>query len=253
MEVVPPERPQQEDVPPEQPEPEETRTLGQIAAQDEQDLPAIKRRLAQGAGPNDAAEYTHGQSPLWKAATRGHVVVVDALADAGADIGWENPGIGMTALHVAAQDGHAVVVRSLAARGGRAAVDARDSDKSTPLHLAARWGNIAAVQALLEAGADTSLKDRDGMTVLESAVRSLYSKRDREVAACIREADEALRLCGPRQRLAFARSLLASTEAAAGLGELPHDVLSLIGESVVALGPPTMRVVFRADAEDGVY
>ena len=140
-------------------------------------------------------------------------------------------------------------------RGGRAALDARDDDKRTPLHLAAKaeWGNTAVVQALLEAGADTSLKDRDGMTVLESAVRSLYSKRDREVAACIREADEALRLCGPRQRLAFARSLLASTEAAAGLGELPHDVLSLIGESVVALGPPTMRVVFRADAEDGVY
>ena len=270
----------QPDCEPEQPA--ETRTLGQLqiaGAQERQDLPAIKRRLAQGADPNDTAEHKvykvhKGYSgvdlswgaPLFLAAQQGHVEVVDALVDAGADLGWKldgNPSLGMTALHAAARHGHAGSVRSLAVRGGRAVVDARGNDSRTPLHRAAMKGHPTAAQVLLEAAADTSLIDGAYDTALDVAVEEQSMKHyqsdehyaanlngKHEVAACIRQAsDEARRLCGARQRLALAKSTLASAEAAAGLRELPYDLLPLIGESVVALGPPVVRVVFRAAAD----
>jgi ankyrin repeat protein len=110
------------------------------------------------------------------------VQVVDALADGGADLGWMSPRDGATALHVAAERGHAGAVRSLAARGGQAAVDARNVINQTPLHWAAANGETAAAQELLEAGADASLKEDNGMTALE-----LAEKRGKhEVAALLR-------------------------------------------------------------------
>ena len=95
----------------------DARTLGEIVGQEEQDLPAIKRRLDQGASPNDAAEFRNGVAPLYLAILRDHVEVVDALADAGAKLGWKDPDHGSTALHAAAIWGQAGAVRSLAARG----------------------------------------------------------------------------------------------------------------------------------------
>ena len=87
-----------------EPEPEpEARTLGKIVRQPEQDLPAVQRRLKH-ADPNDPAEFKDDKcAPLWRAAEQGHVEVVDALADAGADLGWNYPGNGRTALHAAAE------------------------------------------------------------------------------------------------------------------------------------------------------
>ena len=157
----------------EQPEPKpetkETRNLSDIAYQEEPDLPAIKRRLDQGADPNDAAEFKNGLAPLYLAASQGHVEEVDTLADAGAGLGWKDPG-GWTALHYAAIQGQAGAVRSLAARGGRAAVDARNNENLTPLHCVASGGHTTAMQALLEAGAGASLKTNDGKTALDYAV-----------------------------------------------------------------------------------
>ena len=101
---------------------------------------------------------------------------------------------------------------------------------------------------LLEAGADAALKNSIGVTALDLAV----SRGKHEVAACIRQADEARRLCGAQQRLALAASMLASVEVATvGLGELPYDLLRGVCELMAALGPPTMRIALRADAEDG--
>ena len=175
--------------------------------------------------------------------------MVEALADAGADLGWQDADSAETALHQAAANGHAVAVRSLAARGGQAAVDARgDYFKQTPLHRAAARGHTATAQALLEAGADASLKDGPGRTALDDAVR----KRKHEVAACL-QLYAARRLWGARQRLAFARAMLATaaTATTAGLGELlPFDVLPPVGEAVASLGPAAARVALRAAEQE---
>ena len=158
-----------------EPEPKEARILSEIASQEEQDLPAIKQRLDQGANPNDAAAFDqYGLIPLhvYVAAGRGHMEVVDALADAGAELGWKGQMDGFTALHAAATNDHAVAVRSLAARGGRAAVDCslRANGHRTPLHLAALNASTAAAKELLEAGVDASLRADGGDTAVDDAV-----------------------------------------------------------------------------------
>ena len=62
-----------------------------------------------------------------------------------------------------------------------APVDARNSLDSTPLHAAAGSGQLVAVQRLLAAGADTSVKDEDGMTPAKLAA----SRGHADVAAVL--------------------------------------------------------------------
>jgi hypothetical protein len=64
------------------------------------------------------------------------------------------------------------------------------------------------------------------------------------------EVERRRATCGARQRLAFATAMLGSVAATAGLGELPSDVLSLIGEAVASLGPPLLPVVRQQEKED---
>ena len=66
--------------------------------------------------------------------------------------------------------------------------------------------------------------------------------------SCVRQhdgppSDGARRLCGARQRRAFATSMLASVEVAVGLRELPYDLLRCVCEAVAALGPPPANLV----------
>jgi hypothetical protein len=76
-------------------------------------------------------------------------------------------------------------------------------------------------------------------------------KRENEALARAVEAERRrAATCGARQRLAFATAMLGSVAATAGLGELPSDVLSLIGEAVASLGPPLLPVVRQHEKED---
>ena len=128
---------------------------------------------------------------------------------------------------------------------------ARNYGNGAPLHRAAQFERPSAARALLEAGADASLTNSSHQTALDVAVK--YGQH--EVAACIRRAgDEARRLCGARQRLAFATAMLPSASmtsgsagsATSGLGELPYEVLPPVGEAAAALGAADVRVAFRA-------
>lgn len=194
--------------------------------QRKQDLPAVQRRLAQGADPNDPAESgtdtfgRGGVAPLWLAAELGFDQVVDALLDAKADIGWVHPH-GETALHAAARnDVYSIrffdqksksdtlqtdtvlratrVVRSLATRGGQVAVNARVQTEEysrgwTPLHCAAALGQLHAAQVLLKAGADWSLRSAAGETALDRATLQTTGPQSTgrsDVEACIRREME---------------------------------------------------------------
>lgn len=73
------------------------------------------------------------------------------------------------------------------------------------------------------------------------------SAGNQQVAACIRQW-AARWLFAARQWLVRATIALTSAdpEAATGIGKLAHDVLSLIGAAVVALGQPAVRCALAA-------
>ncbi len=111
-----------------------------------------------------------GTTYLHDAALKGKVRVASLLLDSGVRLDARNQS-GATALHDAALGGSAKVIGLLLDRG--AAIDAVDDDsRATPLMLAASLARDAAVDLLLQRGADWRLRDREGMTALERAVRS---------------------------------------------------------------------------------
>ena len=150
--------------------------------------------------------------------------------DADHAIDWIMVNGGMSALHGAARNGHAGAVRLLAARGGRAAGDARGYDKETPLHLAASEGHIAAVQALLEAGAHGGHLAQTERRQDHAGCRSaLPQAQCRGVHTAGRQGPDVAAVWR-------ATSLLASVQVSAGLGELPYDVLRCVCEMSAVLG-----------------
>lgn len=74
-----------------------------------------------------------GLTPLMRAADRGHLHVVDALLDVGANLELKDED-GSTALHYAAICGHAVIAGVLILAG--ASLEEKDNDGATPLDLA---------------------------------------------------------------------------------------------------------------------
>lgn len=188
--------------------------------------------------------------------------VIDALAEAGADLDWKDQVCGMAALHHVANVGAAPAIHALLRHG--AMMDIRANTRcdngadgtcgrmgfmgGTPLHFAASCfavSNTDAAKILLEAGADATLCNVAGQTPLDLAEAPQVTGREayrslgrepaskREVAAYLREALEAQSLCGAMQRLALATALCA---AEVGLTVDYDLVLAISG----ALRPPTV-------------
>lgn len=106
-----------------------------------------------------------GTTPLMAAALYGNAEMVSALLDAGADPRAVNDA-GVTALLWGAWD--VVKVRRLLARG--ADPNARSALDNTPLMVAAGSPmGSGAVEQLLEAGADITLRNKQGRTALRFA------------------------------------------------------------------------------------
>ena len=120
---------------------------------------ATVRQLANTATVNvkDASGFT----PLINANNK---IIAQILVDAGADI-HATTANGFTALHKAAITGNFDLVEFLVQHG--AEVDARDNIGSTPLMLAA---TIPIADLLFKAGSDIMVRDKDGFTVLHSAI-----------------------------------------------------------------------------------
>ena len=120
---------------------------------------ATVRQLANTATVNvkDASGFT----PLINANNK---IIAQILVDAGADI-HATTANGFTALHKAAITGNFDLVEFLVQH--EAEVDARDNIGSTPLMLAA---TIPIADLLFKAGADIMVRDKDGFTVLHSAI-----------------------------------------------------------------------------------
>jgi ankyrin repeat protein len=139
--------------------------------------------LKGGANPNRKMRII-GQfptSPLFAAVAFGDPAVAQALLRGGADI-HEKDQDSMTALHWAVITHHSEVMRVLLAGG--ADVNAVDRFSYTPVLYAATidFGDADTATALLAAGADASVKDKEGKTALSLAREYPYLRAALEKA-----------------------------------------------------------------------
>ncbi|KAK7213151.1 hypothetical protein V2G26_020329 [Clonostachys chloroleuca] len=109
-----------------------------------------------------------GETPVWKAARRGYLDVVKLLLENGADLSVSNT-FGETPVCNAASGGHLAVVKLLLSLGSE--VNCKDKHNRTPLREAIRKGHHDIVEALIEAGAEVNAGDIDGCTPLSVAAR----------------------------------------------------------------------------------
>jgi uncharacterized protein len=172
----------------------------------------------------EAMDY-EGQTALLNAAHSGHIDVIEVLVEAGADVDWcdeegntaltlmikrsddadairrlvdlgaklQTAGWQKSPLHTACRAGRVRAVRALLKLG--ADVDAREGygrSGPTALHIACERGFTETARALIEGGARMTMRDRDGFSPLELAVRH----KKAETAAVVEEAVKAKAAAG---------------------------------------------------------
>ena len=115
------------------------------------------------------ARNPRGESPLMMAAIKGHLPLAQRLIERKAEVnkpGW-------APLHYAASNPEPVgleLTRLLLEH--HAYIDAESPNKTTPLMMAARYGSPEVVRLLLEEGADPTLRNEQGLTALDFALRA---------------------------------------------------------------------------------
>lgn len=122
-----------------------------------------------------SASDRFGTTPMQNAIDGGHEVCVSLLRSAGATMGG-----GMTKSKLALRlntlvmddDVDRLRLHVLCGEQGGVDVNCHDYDKRTPLHIAAAEGRVECVDVLLSGGADSSFKDRWGITPMEEAEKN---------------------------------------------------------------------------------
>ena len=121
----------------------------------EGNIERVKQHLVEGVDVN--AKFKDGWTPLHMAAEGGHREIVDLLIAKGADInataGWGD-GVGWTPLHMAAEEGHKKVVELLILKG--ADINVKNGDGRTPLDLAIKHMNAETASILRKHGGKKS-------------------------------------------------------------------------------------------------
>ena len=102
-----------------------------------------------------------GFFPLVAASEMGHIDVMQALLEAGADVNQVGGPYSFSSLFTAAARNHPRAIALLARNGGD--VNLADSRGPTPLFIAAEQGHKEAVIALLEAKAAVNQATNDGI------------------------------------------------------------------------------------------
>ena len=107
-----------------------------------------------------------GESPLMLASIKGQLDLAELMIKKGADVnktGW-------TPLHYAASGAHLPVMKLLLENF--AYIDAESPNGTTPLMMASMYGSTAAVKLLIDEGADPMLKNIQGLTAQQFALRA---------------------------------------------------------------------------------
>lgn len=134
------------------------------------------------------ARNRQGETPLMMAALKGHLVQARRLIERGAEVnkpGW-------TPLHYAATgdtDTSLDLVRLMLTH--YAYIDAESPNRSTPLMMAARYGRSEVVKLLLEEGADTTVRNQQGLSALDFAQQAGRSGAASLIAAHVRAQQPA--------------------------------------------------------------
>jgi serine/threonine-protein phosphatase 6 regulatory ankyrin repeat subunit B len=146
-------------------------------ATDVRDAAKVRALLEAGANPNLANNF--GRRPLDRAVEMAQwsneegATIVAALLAANA-----NPNIAPSEmvqyapLHIAARSNQPKLVKLLLAHGAIVDVPDRSTAGETPWLAAVTSGNLEAVDMLRQKGADTTVKDKNGRTVLHAAAQS---------------------------------------------------------------------------------
>lgn len=125
--------------------------------------------LVEQPGFNLDAVNANDENALMIAALRGHARLLRQLLQQDAEPnkpGW-------TPLHYAATyPGAASVEMIELLLEASAYIDAESPNGTTPLMMAARYGHRDAVLALIDAGADVALRNQQGLSALEFALRA---------------------------------------------------------------------------------
>ncbi len=236
------------------------------------DVELTRQLLLGGADPN---ANTDSISPLWTAAESGcaglsmgpfnvqgpasgrYAAVVQALLEHEADVNWQDPHSGSTALHAAVKNRNEQATRLLVQHPDihldtvlRDDDAGDDQDELTALHEAAQaaeYGNTTVVQLLLEAGANASIRAPVGTAHDLALLRHNW-----EAAEMIRVAQD-MPLYRARQRLAFTIGCLETTNgrsAAAHNRSMAYDLLLMTMQSAaLRLRVCPVEVARRIDVE----
>jgi cytohesin len=125
--------------------------------------------LAAGADHN--ARDPSGWAPIHHASQKGHVQVVLAMVDGGADLDCRtSDAFQRTPIQLASWGGHTELVMKLLEQGA-CINDVDHSSYMNALHYAARYNRLGVVHALLEMGSDVNSVAFDGKTALHFAAK----------------------------------------------------------------------------------
>lgn len=134
------------------------------------------------------ARNREGETPLMMAALKGHLAQARRLIERGAEVNMR----GWTPLHYAATgdtDASLQLVRLMLTH--HAYIDAESPNRTTPLMMAARYGRPAVVKLLLEEGADTSVRNQQGLSALDFAQQAGRTEAAGVIAAFVRSQQPA--------------------------------------------------------------
>lgn len=134
---------------------------------------ALLQLLTLTSEPEDGPEFP-GEALFGPVTDAQQKPLVEALMKAGVNLTKKNSK-GETALHLAAKHGHPEILSTLLknpSRGVYVDMDAVSKDGLTALHYAAQDGHGSAIAILLKQGADSAVKDTNGQTPRDRAIKN---------------------------------------------------------------------------------
>jgi ankyrin repeat protein len=113
-----------------------------------------------------------GNTPLFKACSKGMTEVVRLLVKSGCDVEVGDQRLGVSPLYVSCEKGFAEIVKVLIENGANVRRKEAEYHLETPLHAASKNNHVEVANQLIAAGANVNAYDEDRITPLMTASRA---------------------------------------------------------------------------------